>query len=157
MDYINVPFCDIKNDMNFRNIVFEEEKEKIKYFDENNRIIKENIKELDVYNLGKEIRHSSIYASQNGTNVNFIEQNGSNSIFVRTFKRGVEDETYSCGTGVTASALVAHEQLNLQSPVEIETLGGDLSVKFNGNKATGYKDIFLTGPAMRVFQGEMRL
>jgi len=117
----------------------------------------EHIQELDVFNLGKEIRHSSIYASQNGTNVNFIEQNGSNSIFVRTFERGVEDETFSCGTGVTASALVAHEQLNLQSPVEIETLGGNLSVKFNGNQATGYKDIFLTGPAKKVFEGEVKL
>jgi len=120
-------------------------------------IITQDIQNTDVFNLGKDIRNSTMYAHQNGSNVNFLEQNGINSIFVRTYERGVEDETYSCGTGVTAAALVAHEQLNLQSPVQIETLGGPLSVKFNGNKATGYKDIFLTGPAIRVFQGEMRL
>ncbi len=119
-------------------------------------IITSNIQETDVFNIGKEIRHSTLYAHQNGSNVNFLEQNGSNSIFVRTYERGVEDETYSCGTGVTAAALVAHEQLHLQSPVEIQTLGGSLAVKFNGNSITGYKDIFLTGPAKKVFQGEWR-
>ncbi len=120
-------------------------------------IIASNIHETDVYSIGKEIRNSTIYAHQNGTNVNFLEQNGENSIFVRTYERGVEDETYSCGTGVTAAALVAHEQLKLKSPVQIETLGGFLSVKFNGNNATGYKDIFLTGPAKKVFEGELRV
>lgn len=120
-------------------------------------IITQNIQDTDVCGMGKTIRNSTIYAHQNGTNVNFLEQTGSNSIFVRTYERGVEDETYSCGTGVTAAALVAHEELNLQSPVEIETLGGTLSVKFNGNKATGYKDIFLTGPAKKVFQGEWKV
>lgn len=119
-------------------------------------IITENIQQTNVFEIGKEIRNSTIYAHQNGSNVNFLEQNGVNSIFVRTYERGVEDETYSCGTGVTAAALVAHEQLKLQSPVEIETKGGNLSVKFNGNKATGYKDIFLTGPAKKVFEGELR-
>lgn len=117
-------------------------------------IITQNIKETDVCSIGKNIRYSAMYAHQNGTNVNFLEPTGTNSIFVRTYERGVEDETYSCGTGVTAAALVAHEELNLKSPVVIETLGGKLSVKFNGNKATGYKDIFLTGPAVKVFQGD---
>lgn len=117
-------------------------------------IITQNIKETDVCSIGKNIRYSAMYAHQNGTNVNFLEPTGTNSIFVRTYERGVEDETYSCGTGVTAAALVAHEELNLKSPVVIETLGGKLSVKFNGNNATGYKDIFLTGPAVKVFQGD---
>ena len=66
-----------------------------------------------------------------GTNVNFAQVLDDHTVFVRTYERGVEDETYSCGTGVTAVALVAHQQLAMPDPVFIQTLGGNLRVSFN--------------------------
>lgn len=116
-------------------------------------VLTNNIHETDVYNLGKQIRYSQTYVNQNGCNVNFLEKINANTLFVRTYERGVEDETYSCGTGVTAAALVAHEQLGIQSPVSIESKGGSLSVAFEGSKEKGYSNIFLIGPAKRVFEG----
>ncbi|MHA8052794.1 diaminopimelate epimerase [Aquirufa sp. OSTEICH-129A] len=108
----------------------------------------------DVKNTGAQIRYSDTFKSRGGTNVNFVEltQKG---LFVRTYERGVEDETYSCGTGVTAAALVAHTIHGLSSPVAIQTLGGNLSIEFKGNAQTGFYDVFLIGPAVRVFEGEI--
>ena len=118
-------------------------------------ILTENIQQTDVFSIGRAIRYSQTYAHQNGCNVNFLEPLDNQSIFVRTYERGVEDETYSCGTGVTAAALVAHEQLNFQSPINIQTKGGALSVSFEGDQTNGYKNIFLIGPALKVFEGEI--
>jgi diaminopimelate epimerase len=108
---------------------------------------------------GARIRYSDPY-KPGGTNVNFVKKISSDSIFVRTYERGVEDETLSCGTGVTAAALAA-SQLGFSSPVKIKTLGGDLQVEFKtsqgGIQSPRYTDIFLVGPAKMVFQGELEL
>jgi diaminopimelate epimerase len=72
---------------------------------------------------------------------------------VRTFERGVEDETYSCGTGVTAAALVSYAQ-GMQPPIVIETLGGRLQVDFVATSAQAFEQIFLIGPAQKVFEGQ---
>jgi diaminopimelate epimerase len=109
----------------------------------------------DVKNTGAAIRYSEAYQSIQGTNANFVEKLGGQSIFVRTYERGVEDETYSCGTGVTAAALISHVYQGIQSPVQIKTLGGELSVSFQGNSLDGFKEIYLIGPAIRVFAGEI--
>jgi diaminopimelate epimerase len=115
-----------------------------------------------VYEQGKKIRYSEAF-KPGGTNVNFIQRLEDNAIFVRTYERGVENETLSCGTGVTAAALASH-YLGYKSPVQIKTLGGDLSVEFkfrpsdsgSGHAGT-FTDIYLSGPAKMVFKGELEL
>lgn len=109
----------------------------------------------DVKNVGASIRYSEAYQPIQGTNANFVEKLDPQTIFVRTYERGVEDETYSCGTGVTAAALVAHVFQGMNSPVQIKTLGGELAVSFEGNSQNGFTEIFLTGPAKQVFKGEI--
>ncbi len=124
--------------------------------------IVEHLESFDVFNQGQRIRHSERF-QPGGTNVNFIELQSDNTVFVRTFERGVEDETLSCGTGVTAAAIAA-AFLGYLSPVKIRTLGGELAVEFkaNGNLSeTGqggtFNEIYLTGPAKMVFKGELEL
>jgi diaminopimelate epimerase len=109
----------------------------------------------DVKNIGAAIRYSEAYLGQNGTNVNFAEKLDPQTIFVRTYERGVEDETYSCGTGVTAAALVSNATKGMSSPIQIKTLGGELAVQFEGNSTDGFTQIFLIGPAKHVFTGEI--
>jgi diaminopimelate epimerase len=118
-------------------------------------IFREDINNIDVNAEGKKIRLSEDYAP-NGTNVNFVEiiEKG---IYVRTFERGVEEETLSCGTGVTASAIasVLSGQIDT-SPVKVITRGGNLEVSFriNGNVI---EDIWLSGPATYVFEGMIKV
>ena len=109
----------------------------------------------DVKNIGATIRYSEAYKGQNGTNVNFVEKLDPQTLFVRTYERGVEDETYSCGTGVTAAALVSNATKGMNSPIQIKTLGGELAVQFEGNSTDGYTQLFLIGPAKHVFTGEI--
>ncbi len=107
---------------------------------------------LNIVTDGQLIRRDARFAP-GGTNVNFAQVLGDNSVYVRTYERGVEDETYSCGTGVTAVALAAHEQLRMTSPIAIQTLGGNLRVSFTSLDHGAFTDIYLIGPAKRVFTG----
>jgi diaminopimelate epimerase len=113
------------------------------------------IQSYPVFEEGKKIRYSEAF-QPGGTNVNFIELEGDNTIFVRTYERGVENETLSCGTGVTAAALAASLR-GYTSPVKIKTLGGELSVEFKSSHTGTFTDIFLVGPAKMVFKGELEL
>ncbi len=109
---------------------------------------------LKVYEEGYKIRNSARFAAE-GINVNFAEKKSADELFVRTYERGVEAETLSCGTGVVASALAfASKNGSLLSRVSIETPGGKLQVNFEA-QGNGYRNIFLTGPAERVFEGEV--
>lgn len=118
-------------------------------------IFTEEVGDIDVKKKGSKIRFSELYEKKGGTNVNFVQPSGENSFMVRTYERGVEDETYSCGTGVTAVALAAHATGKANSKnISLSTPGGDLSVSFENDK-NNYYNIWLTGPAEFVFKGEI--
>ena len=109
------------------------------------------LKKVDVFSAGRRIRESF---GVDGINVNFVEKKG-NRISIRTYERGVEDETLSCGTGVTAAALLVSEE-GFFSPVSVESRGGNLHVEFKRSE-NGFTDVFLTGPAKLVFSGKISL
>lgn len=116
-------------------------------------IFHNDINTLDVKALGSAIRYSEYWESRGGVNVNFVQLIDSSTLKVRTYERGVEDETYSCGTGVTAAAIVSHLIKSAATGLRIQTLGGELKVSLNsGEKITG---IILSGPAEQVFRGEL--
>ena len=114
-----------------------------------------DVKAVDVKTEGAEIRYSERFKAE-GTNVNFVKFNEI-EFEIRTYERGVEDETLSCGTGVTAAALSFADSRGLQEGViYVKAIGGNLKVGFkrNGNE---FKDIWLIGPAAQVFKGEIVL
>ena len=115
----------------------------------------EQLDDYPVLEQGQLLRHDPCYAP-GGSNVNFVEKIRDNEIFVRTFERGVENETLSCGTGVTAAALVCGA-LTQQKDIQIRTLGGDLRVTFEGNAHIEFTNIWLIGPAQQVFSGQFCL
>lgn len=114
------------------------------------------VRDFDVVGEGKSIRNSKRFV-QDGINVNFVETIDDHTIFVRTYERGVEDETYSCGTGVTASAMMAAHNETGFNQVDVQTLGGKLSVEFDKINETSFHNVWLTGPAEFVFRGELEL
>lgn len=114
-----------------------------------------DVMNVDVYKKGHDIRHSKEFEEQ-GINVNFVEHLAdADKILVRTYERGVEDETYSCGTGVTAAALICYHNENGFNEVEVKTLGGKLSVEYDRLDGGRYQNIWLTGPAEKVFEGNL--
>lgn len=118
--------------------------------------IVENAEDTPVYRDGKNIRNSPKYSSIGGTNVNFVEILSEATYKVRTYERGVEDETLSCGTGVTAVAIAMHHlgKTN-QTEVQLQVLGGKLRVSFVPTE-NGYEKIFLKGAATFVFHGNIK-
>lgn len=116
----------------------------------------EEIDALDVKTRGAEIRYSEDYAPE-GTNVNFVKIIDANHLQIRTYERGVEDETLACGTGVTAASLAFFASKKTEEcSVQVAALGGNLQVDFSPQGA-GFGEIYLSGPAKRVFEGEISL
>lgn len=111
----------------------------------------ENILDVPVFKIGKEIRYSSDF-NPAGTNVNFIDVKNE-VIHIRTYERGVEDETLACGTGSVAAALICYVTDNLKPPINLITYGGDnLIVNFEVENQK-VKNLSLTGPAKIIFEG----
>ena len=114
------------------------------------------INEIDVVKEGRRIRNNDRFKNQ-GVNVNFVEIIN-NDLQIRTYERGVEDETLSCGTGVTASVLAAAATGRIKDSHQcnVITPGGNLIVKYE-RTGKGFKNIYLIGPAIFVFEGDIEL
>ena len=117
----------------------------------------QSLEDVPVKELGREIRNLPEFKA-NGVNVNFIDIRD-NVIRIRTYERGVEDETLSCGTGVTAAAIAAHYHLNHfknKTVIDVKTQGGNLQIKLQ-QSGQGYHNIWLCGPAQFVFSGTIHI
>ena len=116
-----------------------------------------NVDDFDVFTEGRKIRYADEFQPK-GTNANFVEVLP-DGIKVRTYERGVEDETYSCGTGSVASALCAflEGELTTVDSCKVKVLGGNLKIEFEQTAKNQFKNIWLEGPASYVFEGDLWL
>jgi diaminopimelate epimerase len=120
----------------------------------------EDLTDINVYENGREIRYSERFYTE-GVNVNFVEIKKDGTLEVATYERGVEAETFSCGTGVTAAAIAFalkkdyNFKENKTLSVPILTKGGNLEVRLQRNSTSVFQDIWLCGPATQVFEGEV--
>jgi diaminopimelate epimerase len=118
--------------------------------------IKEDLENLNIKNLGSKIRYSDLYG-KSGSNVNFAKQISKNEFSIRTYERGVEDETLSCGTGATAVAIAMNATGKTdENKININVKGGKLEVSFEKENGI-YKNVFLKGKAEFVYFGEILL
>jgi diaminopimelate epimerase len=116
----------------------------------------DDVASIDVASLGAQIAHGAPYYAD-GTNVNFIEVTAADGLNVRTFERGVEAETLSCGTGVTAAAIGAHLSKRVAAEkISIHTKGGILTVSFTAT-SNGYEAVVLQGHATPVYKGQWEI
>lgn len=113
------------------------------------------IEQLDVFKLGRQIRNEERFMPK-GINVNFAKKMN-DELFVRTYERGVEEETLSCGTGVTAAAIASTGNAIGNFEIKINTPGGQLIVTFTKESPNSAKEVFLIGPAQFVFEGSIQL
>ena len=114
------------------------------------------LNDVDVQREGSALRHHEMF-SPKGANVNFIQKSGSDGIAIRTYERGVEDETLACGTGVVASAIIFAATEHANSPINVTVRGGDkLRVGFEKTD-NQFRNVTLTGPAEFVFEGTIEL
>ena len=112
----------------------------------------DNLDDFPVFEKGKEIRYSY---NDPGSNVNFAQQINDNTFRVRTYEKGVENETLACGTGVTAVAIAMHKTNKTKSNlIALPVEGGNLEVSFSENNGV-YTNVFLKGPAKFVFSGQI--
>ena len=107
----------------------------------------ENFLGYPVFERGKKVRYSSLF--EKGTNTNFFEVVGPNHLRIRTYERGVENETLSCGTGITATAIAAAKIYKWSDEIILESLGGRLAVQFSAD----FKEVYLCGKVEIVFKG----
>ncbi|HUU52903.1 MAG TPA: diaminopimelate epimerase [Candidatus Heimdallarchaeota archaeon] len=108
------------------------------------------LESIDVVYVGRQYSYHPLF--ENRTNVNFVQQIDAHTIQVRTYERGVENETLSCGTGSTASAILAHLNKGISPPVEVQTSGGVLRVDWEDI----HHSVFLTGTASVIFEAELK-
>ena len=115
-----------------------------------------DLEAVDVRNLGAALRYHPHFAPK-GTNANFVGQIDPQTIAIRTYERGVEDETLACGTGMVACALIFHELTTAASPIQVRVRGGDtLEIGFH-HEGGRYREVTLTGPADVAFEGQVAI
>ncbi len=116
----------------------------------------DDVAQVDVFTKGNSIRNQDSYKLE-GVNVNFVQVINEQELFVRTYERGVEDETLSCGTGVTAAVLSYGYKMGLKDKhtIRVKTLGGELEVVFRVQEQGQFDEIQLLGPAKQVYKGEI--
>ncbi|MFT4602256.1 MAG: diaminopimelate epimerase [Arenicella sp.] len=115
-----------------------------------------NLENKDLLATGRAVRFSDPF-KEKGINVNLIEKDAERSFRIRTYERGVEDETLACGTGATAAALAFAEENDLaDGRIEVKAMGGNLSVDYN-REGNGFRNIWLNGPAVEVYKGEFNV
>jgi len=112
-----------------------------------------DVDKIDISHIGPLVRNHALFKPA-GTNVNFVEVKGNNSIKIRTFERGVEDETLACGTGSTASALVFALKKNLDKFVKVHTHSGEVLKVYFRKEGLNFRDVWLEGSAKKVYKGE---
>ncbi|HIF84296.1 MAG TPA: diaminopimelate epimerase [Flavobacteriaceae bacterium] len=118
--------------------------------------IVDDLEQYDVYSEGKNINNSLVF-KKDGVNVNFVQKISNSEFIIRTYERGVNNETLSCGTGVTAVALAMYKLSKTSlNDLKIKTLGGDLSVSFSPSDI-GFEKISLSGKVEFIFKGEFQL
>ncbi|MDB4793635.1 diaminopimelate epimerase [Methylacidiphilales bacterium] len=110
---------------------------------------------VEVVTQGRAIRRSAIFP--HGTNVNFVQSIDPANLVVRTYERGVEDETLACGTGVVAAALITHRVRGMALPLRMKVRGGDILAVDAQSEGDAFAEVTLTGPATEVFSGEIKL
>lgn len=117
----------------------------------------DDLEKTDVISHGRAIRYHEHFAP-NGTNANFATVLAPDHIAIRTYERGVEDETLACGTGMVACALTHHLLTGAESPIKVDVEGGDtLVIGFKKTGETSFANVTLTGPADFVFEGEIEI
>jgi len=119
-------------------------------------VLVDDVDKVDLLPMARNIRYCATY-KEKGINVNVVNETSPDSISIRTYERGVEDETLSCGTGVTAAALsvaLAKDKIN---EIHVQTRGGKLSVRFERREDGGFGEISLKGPVAEVFEGEVAI
>jgi len=120
-------------------------------------IFVEDVENVDVFSLGRKISHAKAYADTSnggGTNVNFVQVLSQDTIRLRTYERGVEDETLACGTGSVASAVMSAKLGKVAaSDIKVIVSGGQLRVRFDA----AFQDVYLIGPADITFSGELEI
>jgi len=118
-------------------------------------IFNDDVMALNIIPSALEVRYNETYKDE-GINVNFVQEEKEGEILMRTYERGVEGETLSCGTGVTAAAIAYAEKNNWSDNVLVRTKGGDLNVSFEKDQER-FKNIWLSGPAEFVFKGNFKI
>ncbi len=118
-------------------------------------VMVDNVNDIDVIAVGREIRFHQRFAPT-GTNANFVQHQNGNSIEIRTYERGVEDETLACGTGAIASAIISASQLNMTSPIDVKTRSGAMLTIYFDTEEDHFSNIFMEGDARIIYVGELQ-
>lgn len=123
-------------------------------------VFEEDLNKINIIEKGRSIRYDERFSHYNGCNVNFVEEISLNNIRIRTYERGVEDETLACGTGICAAALTYSIEKGLKNgkhTINISAKGGDLQVEFEKKSDNSLSEVYLIGTANNVFEGEIEI